>query len=451
MGTTYPSRLIFFSPRNPQGNLRTTEPRSASIDNIQSPQSEVDSYIGSSRSLDVDFRALEYHPGYHEYSNAPTTRYEFGGLYNEFGENEVISDNGDVIDGREISLVSPAGSLDQTASGTKSVSVSPAAAPPRTVTITNDAPGPVELTLPTTLSEETWDRLLEDEMAPQGYIQSYDVDENAEVIEIQLQGGELYKLEMPRLEIADSSPTANPTYVAPSGSGIVRTNPGHSVELEAEVRDEYNNPIPDEEVTFDVQNGPSKTVTADSNGVASFTYTPSSVGNKIVNVDSSTVSGPLGSTSIEVQVGGTTAGPVIMTDSAIDRSNDQIELTLQNEGEEVSVQRVQLQYASEGATSQILTSAVIKPRSIQEGPTSIDEISFLGDSDSTITVDEGRAPVDVSLQSGGNAATLGSGSSDTMVFTLDGISDNSENSVLFSVRVFYSGGYYEIYSIHFTS
>jgi hypothetical protein len=449
MGTTYPSRLIFFSPRNPQGNLRTTDPRPATIDNIQSPDPNVDGYIGSSRSLNVEFRALEYSPGYHEYPDAPTTRYEYGGLYNEFdqGGTEVTSDPGNVIDGREISLVSTAGDFDRTAGGTKSVSVTPAAAPPRTVQITNDSPGPVELTLPTTLSQETWDSLLEGEMVPQGgYVQSYTVDEDAEEIELSLQGGEIYDLTMPRFAVTDSSPGVTPAYVAPSGSGVVRANPGRSVELNAEVRDEHNNPIPDAEVTFDVPGGPTETVRANENGIASFTFTPSGVGNTNVDVTTPAVAGPLGSTSIEVQVGGSVTGPVVMTDSS--RTTDEVTYQLENQGgDAVGIERIQLQYAAYGQNELPILGAIgslAGGETIVNGPTEISEVEFAGGTDSSVGAQQGSQPEQVGISN-----QLSSGSTTNLVVSLDQ-SVASDDRLLINVRVFYSGGYSETYALMLT-
>ncbi|MEF8806803.1 hypothetical protein [Natronomonas sp.] len=109
MGTTYPSRLLFFNPGNPSGEIRTTERRTASIQNVRATDDVTRKYIdGSITGLRT--KRLEYRPNYNEYQNAPTTVVEYGGVYRDFGYD--VEDNGGAgLDYIEVGVTNSSGGI----------------------------------------------------------------------------------------------------------------------------------------------------------------------------------------------------------------------------------------------------------------------------------------------------------------------------------------------------
>ena len=452
MGPSYPARLLFFNPQNPQGELSTSDKQAATISNIQSSEADVQQYIiDQGGQFEVGFRTLTFEPNYNEYGNAPTTTFEHGVLYDDFGDEKVFRNTGKVVDGRTISLTTPAGELREQSGGTKSINVRPGSAPPQTVSVTNDPGDQVVITLPTNLDDDKWTELLEDELTPEGHVENFDVDEANSEVTIVLEEDVTYQLEMPRFSVGDSSITAEPQYVAPTGSGIERANPGQSVELSAEVRDEYNNPLPDEDVTFEIPDGQGGTetveVTSNAEGMATHEFVPEFTGNNDVAVDAESISGPLGQSEIEIQVGGSVAGPVTMQDSS--RTTDEVTYELQNEGGiGLEVERIQLQYAAFGQDELPILGSVIGAltggETVVEGPTEITDVEFMGTTDSGIGAEQGKAPTVVDINQ-----ELDSGSSTELTITLnEGVDE--DDRLLIGIRVFYSGGYSETYDLMLT-
>jgi hypothetical protein len=470
LGTTYPTRLFFFNPPNPSGTVRSTDTQTAEIvaqgGNLESPEGQVNERIqnpsapGNPFELSFELRSLVYEPNYNEYQNPPSVVSEYGVMYLNSSDSPVVIENRPVVDGTTISLVSTAGEFDRSSTATRSFGVDAAPAPTTTVPIQHDSPGPnnfIELTLPTRLGQEQWDSIV----SGQSNVDSANVDATANEVTLELRsqdgsGNQIeYELEVPRYEVDNSAPNPSPTYVATDAGSSKRVPPGEDIKVTAEVRDEYNNPIPGELVTFDAPGFTNpKQVRADENGRATVQIGPSefSNGDDLTVTANSLGTPPLGQTQVELRVGDP-AGPVVLMDSSIDRGNDKITLNLRNNGTvDVGINEIQLESAVQslpGGISQsddCLSGTALECPTVEEGP---EEIQFVDAFSSSSTLsnaaDEGEEPRTV-ISSG----TLGVGTSAdlTLEFNPDSINDD-DAAVMIQVKVFFDGGNVETYDVAF--
>jgi len=264
----------------------------------------------------------------------------------------------------------------------------------------------------------------------------------------------VYELEVPRYEVDNSAPNPNPTYVATDAGSSKRVPPGEDIEVTAEVRDEYNNPIPGELVTFDAPGFTNpKQVRADENGRATVQIGPSefSNGDDLTVTANSLGAPPLGQTQVELRVGDP-AGPVVLMDSSIDRGNDEITLNLRNNGTvDVGINEIQLESAVQslpGGISQsddCLSGTALECPTVEEGPEEIQFVDAFGSGTLSNAANEGEEPRTV-ISSG----TLGVGTSAdlTLEFNPDSINDD-DAAVMIQVKVFFDGGNVETYDVAF--
>lgn len=469
LGTTYPTRLFFFNPPNPSGTVRSTDAQTAEIvaqgGDLESPEGQVDARIDDNtpNELSFELRSLVYEPNYNEYQNPPSVVSEYGVMYLNASDSSVVVENRTVVDGTTISLVSTAGEFDRSSTATRSFGVDAAPAPTTTVPIQHSSPGPspnnyIELTLPTRLGQEQWDSI----RSGQSNVVGANVDAAANEVTLELRsqdssGNQIeYELEVPRYEVDNSAPDPNPTYVATDAGSSKRVPPGEDIEVTAEVRDEYNNPIPGELVTFDAPGFSSqKQVRADENGRATVQIGPS----EFTDGDDLTVTadslGPttLGQTLTTLQVGNP-AGPVVLMDSSIDRGNDEITLDLRNNGTvAVGIDEIQLESAVQSLPSGVsqdddcLSGTGLECPTVEEGPEQIQGIDAFGSGTLPApgNAKEGEEPRPVV-----NSGTLGVGTSADLIleFNPDSINDN-DAAVMIQVKIFFDGGNVETYDVVF--
>lgn len=244
-GTSYPSRLLFFNPPNPTGTLQTSERRNAEIQNIEATEPEVEDYLGGS-TLQLDSRSFEYNVNYNEYRNPPTTRYEYGVLYNVH-QNATLNQNpGSVIDDRNINLVFMAGNYSETSSQAQSLDVRPVSAPARPVTVTGQGGNNITLVLPTQMNVSEWEDLYEDQSTVLGITDGPSPD----TVKINLNGTQTYTLRMARVGLERGVQKPDAHYIVPVGDGVSTIGAGDNATVKYEVRDEFNNPVSGANVTI---------------------------------------------------------------------------------------------------------------------------------------------------------------------------------------------------------
>jgi len=284
LGTQYPARAVTINPGPPTGQLRTAgtgDPSvEFSVENVEATGETGDFWDGSARSYRTG--GLVYRPNYNVYTRAPTTAYESSVLYNEFPSGTVTLSGQTLVDGNRITLVALNGSYDATKAGTVSPDVRPVSSSTRTVTVSDDDGGPVTLELPTKLSEDTWEELLDEEV-DSGHVTDVSVTDTGaefETLTVELEPGQQYTLQMAKVGVGAGVTETDESYMTTvSGSGATVPEGGSEL-LVVEVRDEYNNPVPGVTVSADAAAGSLDDTTARTGpeGRAAFLYdAPASV------------------------------------------------------------------------------------------------------------------------------------------------------------------------------
>jgi len=280
-GTSYPSRLLFFNPPNPAGTLQTSESRQATIRNVSATEPEVDEYLDGS-TLQLDSRTFEYTVNYNEYQSPPTTRYEYGVLYNVH-QNATLNQNpGSVVDGTNINLVFMAGNYSRTSSRAQSVDIQPVSAPARPVTVTGESGNNVTLILPTQMSVNEWENLYEDQNTVLGIRDGPSPD----TVRIDLDGSETYTLRMARIGLEQGVQRPGAHYIVPADDGVSTIGAGDNATVKYEVRDEYNNPVSGVDVTTTLPSGGTVTNKTDGEGRVTQTVSPGSPTSVTAEIDS---------------------------------------------------------------------------------------------------------------------------------------------------------------------
>lgn len=247
MGTTYPSRMLFFNPRSPGGELRTAGSGSVGIYNVEATDPVVDKHFGGSLT-GLESKRVEYRPNYNEYRNSPTTTLEYGAVYRDFGEEKIVDNPGQIISGNTVSLTFFTGDLSHTSGRAVSVEAQPTSAPTRTVSVQPTA-NVMTLHLPTKLTASEWEQIVGDE---ENVVDVRDV-QDADAVEIDLDGDETYNLRMSQIGLGSGVQSPDAAYIAPVRTHNIQT--AQANRLPIEVRDKYNNPVSGETVNLRVDTG----------------------------------------------------------------------------------------------------------------------------------------------------------------------------------------------------
>jgi hypothetical protein len=269
-GTRYSPRFLLLNPSAPAGTVETSQ-RSVSVRNVQATNPETGSkYLVGDTEYVFETRAVAYRPGYNEYANPPTTRYEGWTLYNDFeGTNRVYTRKG-LLSDRTIRLTMLDGNLSQTSQSSITLPTTPISAPSQSVAVRGANPNaPVTLRLETGLSADDWNGTLDSESNFAGATQ---IDN--ETVEIRLRYADdsgqpiPYNLRMAKVGIGQGTTAEGAHYLTVVGDEPEIDGAGGSVTVD--VRDRFNNPVPGVNVTFSSSQGtiPEPVVTSDQNGRA---------------------------------------------------------------------------------------------------------------------------------------------------------------------------------------
>lgn len=252
LGTMFPSRIIAVNPAPAGGTVGPSSVRgNATITGAEPLNRDARNYWSNgSHSMSYRTQGFTYEPSYREYDTAPTTVYENTVLYNEFpnGQNRTISGQS-IVDGRTISLIAVQEIPTKSSSGTVGMDIhplSPSSTQLRTIAVTNETPTePVNVTLPTQLTQQRWSRLLENEL-DDGYVESVSVSDGNVTIKMKqvVDGSQVtYNLRTAAVTASRSPKQPEPAYVTVV-DGANRSVPENTTStLVAEVRDRYNNPV----------------------------------------------------------------------------------------------------------------------------------------------------------------------------------------------------------------
>lgn len=166
LGMDYPPRFIAINPPAPTGAFRTVptdgEIKSDGQDDGFDP---VQRACGISGSTHKESKFIEYRPDYNEFRNGLPMVVENTVAYRETSGKPVFNKEQSLIgENGQINIVRLVGNVDTTSSETISVDLKPSTTGGQTVNV--GAGEDFTITLPTRLSNETWDNQLEQDVTP---------------------------------------------------------------------------------------------------------------------------------------------------------------------------------------------------------------------------------------------------------------------------------------------
>ncbi|WP_340098320.1 hypothetical protein [Salinibaculum salinum] len=157
LGTEFPARLIALNPTPPSGRLSTTGARPIVIEE-RGTGSDITTDVCPGEHVNTRF--IEYQPNYAVYQNAGTVRYENSIIYNDFGEAVTRLSSQQLVNGDRVQIIPLNRSFNR--GGSQTIAVEPKAGLVDTSTRED-----INVTIPTQLNEQQWERALEGEVAPE--------------------------------------------------------------------------------------------------------------------------------------------------------------------------------------------------------------------------------------------------------------------------------------------
>lgn len=249
-GMHYPPRMLFVNPPPVTGTVRTTTPKPLVIDNAQATGETGDYWDGTAR--DFPTRSLVYAADYNEYRAAPRTVYESWVVFNRFADAQRPLTDGSFVDGRRITLTTLDGRVSRSTDGSQSLSVEPVSAPTQAVLV-RGADGPVTLTLPTELTEDQWETLLEDEFDPTGdptndrYVSGITCERSppapCERLTLTLERDVAYELRLGKVQLGGTASDPEGTYLVNIEGDETSVPENGTQKVVAEARDRFDNPV----------------------------------------------------------------------------------------------------------------------------------------------------------------------------------------------------------------
>lgn len=264
LGTRYPARTFFINPPPVSGSLETEPTGEIRVRNAtvgDGAHRNARDFWNTSPSFAT--RSLRYDAEYNEFDGAPELVYEHSVVAAEFDEAVLLRSGQTAVSSERISLTALTGSVSESGVAPRSVDPRAVSASDTTVPL-KPTGGRVTLELPTAVGNasalaDRWTAAL-----PAGATAAPNATGGA--IRVTLDNvSDPYRLSLSEVSL-DASGETEPAYVVPVGPETAAV--GTSVRVE--VRDRYNNPVPDATVSFDGTNR-----TTGDNGRAFFEPTAS--------------------------------------------------------------------------------------------------------------------------------------------------------------------------------
>lgn len=254
MGTKYDQGFIFVTPipkqhgLRPQGTIRVFDAGNfelTGIDEVYGPKDMKD-YYDSRNSVEYQQNSLSYSVNYNRYNDNFIYRYDNSVAYIEdedSGRNAAISQQ-NILNGNKISIPLLGGRISDSSINQKKLYVNPVSSGGSSIQVKiNDG----NLLVPTELSTNEWDYLLDDEDRVSG------ITNTSNGINIDLENG-IYNLQVSKLRLESDS---SRDFDEDSNKAYVYHEPlqysvedGNRIKIEGTVRDEFNNPISNSNVTI---------------------------------------------------------------------------------------------------------------------------------------------------------------------------------------------------------
>ncbi|AZH26478.1 BamA/TamA family outer membrane protein [Haloplanus aerogenes] len=307
LGTTYPERALFVNPPPASGTIGTADAGGMGVHNVRATNEETRDYLNGSQEYGTNH--VSYRPSYSVYQNAPATTYQSGVLVNGFDSGRAVAiSEQSIVRGNEIRLVAVAGNLSRSQVRAMDVQPRSLSTVHQSTTVRDNGSG-IEITVPTTLSEDAWESLLRDELDPAGdpnndrYVTGVTDVAGTDAVRITLEAGRTYRLRTALVGVGMGGETPQPAYV--TNVTERNTSLAAGTPLVVEVRDRYNNPVDPTtyptDVTVNVTEGrdlvAQNRTTVRADGRAQVTYTG---GEGTVTLAVERLSGPESEVSFNV-------------------------------------------------------------------------------------------------------------------------------------------------------
>ena len=298
LGVRYPNRLFLSNPRPVQGTLATGSRGTITVDGAVGTGESRDFWDGTQVSYPT--RAVVYSTDYREYRGAQeSTTYEHGIVANTYPDSvSIVQQARAIVQGDNINIITVSGAVNETDTRQTTVPVTPIAHAPRTVPVTGNG-SDITITLETTLSEDAWREVLEDEL-DDGNVEmlSYTAGSPA-TVDIVLNGSVTYDLRAGMVGVGSTLDETQPTYLERLDGGGSFVPVGASDRLAVEVRDQFNAPRSGIDVRYEVVTGngtfagdttpadQSYIVTSTANGLAEVVFSPTTSEEIVVEATAS--------------------------------------------------------------------------------------------------------------------------------------------------------------------
>jgi hypothetical protein len=283
LGATYPTRPFLISPPDPSGTIRTTPEAPVTVSGAVASNEAGDYWSGS--PVTYTTRSLVYEADYNELRNAPRYVIDNSALFRQYDNATLTEGEPTLIDDRRINLLLLNGSLAQSGTSSRSLTVSPISAPATTTTV-RAANQPITITVPTLANAEYWQSALANERkANGGHITALSVRTQEgsayNLLRIQLEQGLTYQLRTAKIGVGTEREHDVPHYLT-TGTGDPTMSVSETQQYTFVVKDKYNNPIDGVDLNATVVEGPGEIVSvsgpSDPNGVVTVRYTSSTAG-----------------------------------------------------------------------------------------------------------------------------------------------------------------------------
>lgn len=453
LGTAYQDRPPLRNPPDPSGTIRTSESVDAAISNAVAAGETQDYWDGSQH--DYSTQAIEYQSNYNYFDNDDLV-IESGVLYKRFDSGVVTHSEQKLIRGNRITLLVINGSLSESGDSSRSLGVVPVSTPAQSVSL-QDTGSAITIEIPTNLPESNWRELLADEETPNGYITniSYVVDSPANRLILTLEQNVTYDVRLAKVGLGSVDADTATHYVIRRADRFVTADSESRAKLAVEVRDRYDNPVSNANVTFDsdvgdfedeqkTSHGRPATVQSDDDGIAVVWHNVSgSLGVHEVRVDINDTAEYTAATDRErleftiVNPGGSGAdsaeafvllNSVTPSDSTGMDTYESLTLSMENDGSTaLSVIGFQTRFVLVSESGDLL-----------DGPTAVSSITLDGD---TKTVDASETQQPVFFES--SPLTFPRGTTD-LKLTFDSsyrLRMNQDDAVGVRFTIHYEGGF----------
>ena len=258
MGTDYPGGVLIYHPPDPAGAIRTGDPKSVELANVEATNDETADYLDGS-TQQYEYQPLRYTPFYNEFKTAGDSVIEFGVFYQDYDSEVEIVGQPNVVEGNTIRLMATTGDMNIGAGTGRLIQTKPLSASQQTVIVEDTGSRP-EIRFESNLDVSIWREMLSDEIDGNGsplndrYVHQVR-DGSGDTIVIKMEQGSTYEVNTAKLHhkmsdqpAAAKSEVPDVAYLTTTQATETTVSAGGTKQFTLEVRDIFNNPLANEAI-----------------------------------------------------------------------------------------------------------------------------------------------------------------------------------------------------------